>query len=82
MEVFEVGERREVRDGVEFLEQFRNDLICVFPLAEALNLLERTHQRLLGLADGDVRVVLALPFEALLMLEDFTSEEVGETLTR
>jgi hypothetical protein len=75
--VLEIGKSRKVRDGVKFLEQLADDLVRVFALAEALDLLERAHQRLLGLTNRDIGEILALPVKALLVFEDFAPEEVG-----
>ncbi len=82
VEVLEIGEGRKIGDGVKLLQKVANDLVGVCPLAEALDLFEGPHQRLLGLANSDVGVILPLPFQTLLMFGDFPPEEVGETLTR
>jgi hypothetical protein len=75
--MLEIRKSRKVRDGVKLLKQLADDLVGVFALAQALDLFEGPHERLLGLADGDVGVVLALPLETLLMFEDFPPEEIG-----
>jgi hypothetical protein len=80
--MLEIGERREIGDGVEFLEELTDDLVGVGPLAETFDLREGPHQRVLGLTNGDVGVVLPLPLQTLLMFDDFASKEVSETLTR
>ena len=82
MEMLKVGPSRKVRHGVKLLKEVADDLVRVFALTEAFDLFERPHQRLLGLADGDIGVVLPLPLETELMFKDFSPEEVGETLTR
>ena len=82
MQMLQIRPSRKIRDGVKLLQEVADDLVRVFALTEAFDLFERPHQRLLGLADRDVGVVLPLPLQTLLMFEDFPPEEVGETLTR
>jgi hypothetical protein len=49
--------------------------------AEGVEIGDDTLDGVLGLCDGDVRVVLTLSFEALVMLEELFAEEISETRT-
>lgn len=74
------GPGRELGDQVEFAKQLTHHLTRVITLAELFELLHDARERLLGLRDRTVGVVLALTFETLMMFEELLPEEIRETL--
>ena len=81
MELTGVGPSGELGYAVEFSEEFANHLAGIFTLAKHLDASHQPGQRVFGLRDGHVRVVLPLAFQARVMLVEFLPEEVGQTLT-
>ena len=70
----------EFGDDIELTEELTDDLAGVFALAELLDLLEDSGESVFGLRDRAFRVVLPLPFETLVMLEELFPEELCEAL--
>jgi hypothetical protein len=68
--------RGQLGDEIKLPEQFAHHLTGVIALAQLLELLHDAGERLFGLRDRAVRVVLALPFETLVMLEELFAKEV------
>ena len=81
MELTGIGPHREFGDDVELAEELTHHLAGVVALAELLEPRHDARQRLFGLTDGHIRVVLALPLETGVMFEKFLSVEVREALT-
>jgi len=81
MELTGIGPSGELGDTVEFSKKLANGLAGILALAEKFDLCHQPGQRIFGLADGHVRVVLALAFEAGVVLVQFLPEEVRQTLT-
>ena len=72
----------EFGDDVELAKELADELGGIVALTELLHLLENSGERILGLGDGALRVVLTLQFEALMMFEEFFAEELGQAMTR
>ncbi len=81
MELTGIGPSGELGHAVESSEEFANHLAGILTLANIVDLGHQTGQRVLGLADGHIRVVLALTLEAGVMFVQFLPEEVCQTLT-
>jgi hypothetical protein len=72
----------EFGDKVELTEKFTHHLTGVVSLTEILELRHEPRQGVFRLANRDVRVVLALAFEAGVVLLQLTPIEIGETTAR
>ena len=81
MELTGIGPSGKLGDTVEFSKELTNRPAGILALAEKFDLCHQAGQRILRLADGHVRVVLALALEAGVVLVQFLPEEVGQTLT-
>lgn len=68
MELTGIGPGGEFGDEIEFSEQFTHHLTGILPLTQLLELTHDARERILGLRDRDIRVILALPFEARMVL--------------
>ena len=66
----------QLGDEVELPEQLPHHLTGIVALAELLELFHDARERFLGLRNRAIRVVLALSFEALMMLEELFPEEI------
>lgn len=80
MELTGLGPNRKLGDEVELAKEFAYLLAGIITLAELFKLREDAVKCLLGLANGDVRVVLALPFETRMVLEKFLAVERRKAL--
>lgn len=67
-------------DGFEFAQQVGKSPAAIVALAELFDLLHQSLEGLLGLTDGRVRVVLALPFQTGIVLLQLLTEEVRQTV--
>lgn len=81
MQGFRFGPGRKLGHGVYLPEEAADDFTGILALTQAFNLRHRARERVFGLGDGHVRVVLALLLETLVMLEKFLAKELRETLT-
>jgi hypothetical protein len=80
MELIGVGPGRELGNKVELSKELTHHLTGIGSLAQRVEPIDDARDCVLGLRNRGVRVVLALPFQALLMFEKFFTKEVGETL--
>jgi len=75
------GPSRKVCDGVYLSKKLTDDFTRVITLAQSLDLFHRAREGVFGLRNRRVRVVLALPLEAVMMFQEFFAEELREALT-
>jgi hypothetical protein len=80
MELTGVGPSGELGHAIEGSEEFANHLAGIFALAELLDLSHEPGQRIFGLSDGHLRVVLALALQTGVVFVQFLPEEVSQTL--
>lgn len=80
VKVSRLGPGRKFRDHIELAQQLANQLAGVLALAKLLHLLNDARQRVFGLRDGHLGVVLALPFKTLMMLSKLFAEKLSQTL--
>jgi hypothetical protein len=76
-----VGPGGKLRDDVDLAKELSDHLTGVVALAKRVKIGKQPLERILGLGDGDVGVVLPLPFEMPMMFEQFFAKEIAETLT-
>lgn len=81
MKGVDFGPRGEVRDNVELSQQLANDFAGVVSRAQLVELAHDLRQRVLGLHDRLLGVVLPLFFQTPRVLGEFLAEELRETLT-
>jgi hypothetical protein len=67
-------------DQIEFLQDLRDHLAGVLPSAEHVQVRDDPLQSAFSLTDGAIRIVLALPLEAPMVLEEFLPKELGKTV--
>lgn len=72
--------RGKVRHDVELAKQLAHHLTGIVATAELLELRHDARQRVLGLPDGRLRVILALLFEASGVFRELLAEELREAL--
>ena len=77
IDVAGIGPGGKPGDDVELPEELANDLVGVFHGAEAIELSDDFHQRLLDIMNRTFRIELALRFEALLALHELFPIEIG-----
>ena len=65
---------------VDLSQQAADDLTGIVPLAKALYLGHGPEERVLGLPNGDIREVLALLLETMVMFKELLTEELREAL--
>ena len=82
MELTGLGPNRKLGNQVELTQEFADHLAGVIALAELFKLRKDPIERFFGLADGDVRVVLALAFETRVMLQEFFPVKGRKALAR
>jgi len=82
MKLTRLGPDGELGDQIELAEQLAHHLTGVIALAQLLELLHDARQGLFRLRDRAIGVILALPLETLMMLEELLPEELRETLAR
>lgn len=80
MQLFEFGEGRQVRDGVELFEEVGDHLRSVVALTELVDVFEDAAEGVFSLGDGKVREVLALHLQALMMFQELLAEELRQAL--
>ena len=81
MNLIGLGPGGKLGDEVELAKQLAHHLARIVALTERVEVGEHELERVFGLRNGDVGVVLALPFETPMMFEKLFAEELGETLT-
>jgi hypothetical protein len=69
MQSFEFGPSRKPGDDVELSEELGNDFAGILTAAEELDLFHDAEERIFGLGDGDLGVVLPLPVKRASMFE-------------
>jgi hypothetical protein len=77
-----VGPGGQLRDDVDLAEKLADHLTGVVSLAERVEIGEEPFERIFGLRNRDIRIVLALQLEMSMVLQNFFPKEVAETLTR
>ena len=82
MELTGLGPNRKLGHEVELAKELAYLLAGIITLAELFELREDAVECLLGLANGHVRVVLALAFETRMMFQEFFPVEGREALAR
>lgn len=81
MELVWVGPSGQLGDEIEFLQELTDHAAGVLALAELFELRHDARERVFGLGDRDVRVVLALALQARMVFQKFFTVEIGEALT-
>jgi hypothetical protein len=81
MDLMGLGPGGKLRDDVDSAKEIADHLAGIVALTENIEVGEQPLQRVFGLRNGDVRVVLALTFQASMMFEQLFSVELTETLT-
>jgi hypothetical protein len=82
MELPGVGPGGKFGDKVELAEEFAHHLAGIITLTEIFELAHEACQRVLGLTNRHVGVVLALAFETRVMLLELATIEIGEATAR
>jgi hypothetical protein len=82
MKLFRFSPRGQAGDGIELAQELAHHRAGVLALAELLELPHHARERVFGLRNRDLGVVLTLPLETLMMFEKFFPEEIGQTLAR
>ena len=82
MELTGFGPDRKLGDEVKLAKKLAHHLAGIVSLAELFKLSQDPVEGFLGLADGHIRIVLALAFQAGVVLQKFLAVEVRETLAR
>ena len=80
MNLMGFGPGGKFRDDVDSAKELTDHLTGIVALTENVEVGEKALKRVLGLRDGDVRVVLALTFQASMMFEQLFPVELAETL--
>ena len=79
--MFRLGPRRQIGHRIDLPQQLRHQLTRIVALAELIELTEDALQGVFGLRDGQFGEVLALRFEALVVLDELFPEKRREALT-
>jgi hypothetical protein len=82
MELVGFSPSRELGDYVYFPEQLAHDLAGIVSLAQLVELPHDPPEHVFSLGNRHVRVVLALAFEALMMLEELLTEKFCKACAR
>ena len=82
MKFFGFSPSGQLGDEIEFSKQLTDHLAGIIPLAERIEVGDDALERILGLRDRDIGVILPLPLETPMMFQELFAEELGETRTR
>ena len=80
MKLVRLSPRGQLGDEIELPEQLAHHLAGIVALTQLLELPHDPRQGFFRLRDGAIGVVLALAFQALMMLEELFAEEIRKTL--
>ena len=78
MILLRIGPGGKLRDDVELAEQIAHHLMRIVSHAEVVELIEHLGDRVVGVGNGALGVVLALLRETFTMLKEFLTIEVGQ----
>ena len=81
MKLFGLSPRGQAGDEIELAEELAHHRAGILALAKLLELPHHARERIFGLRDRNLGVVLTLPLETPMMFEKLFTEEIGETLT-
>lgn len=81
MQRLRIGPRRQIRNAIELPQELTDDLAGIFALAQLLHGGQDAIEGIFGLRDGELRIELALLFEAPVMFEELFAEELRQALT-
>ena len=82
MKFFGFSPGGQLGDKIEFSKQLTDHLTGIIPLAERIEVGDDPLERIFGLRDRDIGIVLPLPLETPMMFQELFAEELGETGTR
>ena len=82
MKLFRFSPGGQAGDEIELAQELAHHRAGVLALAELLELPHHARERIFGLRDRNLGVVLTLPLETLMMFEELFPEEIGQTLAR
>ncbi len=72
-----IGPRGETRNPVDLPEEATDQLVAVLTCTELVNICNQTIQHVFDISNGLVGVILALPVQALPVLDELFAVEAG-----